>query len=478
MTLGKNHINIRLIFIGFSILGFFLVPALPILDGLPNDAKNTIACAALMVILWLSEAIPIPVTALLPIVLFPALGINPINDVTQSYGNPIVFLFFGGFTLALALEKWDLHKRIALNIIRYSGKGPNGILAGFMMSTAFLSMWISNTATAVIMLPIAISVIDLCKRDQIDGYKNFGVAMMLVIAYSANIGGMATLIGTPPNVVLKGLLESNYQIELTFSSWLMLGLPLSMGMLAATYFVIAHWLYPTKEKVSIASEIIKNQLSALGPVSGPEKKLAFVFLLTVLCWTFRLPINHLLDRDLLSDTNIAIGSALLLFVIPAKDQSFLMDWKTTQKLPWGILLLFGGGLALAAAMEKTGIVHLIGQQVSAYSGLNIIVLVLILSAIMLFMTELMSNVALCTVFVPMTFGIAEGFQASPLMLAIPVTLASSCAFMLPMGTPPNAIVFAGGYLRIKDMVRAGIFLNIIATLAIVGLCYFLVPILF
>lgn len=470
--------KLRVLSLLAAIITFILFLQYPIGD-FSDAARNTIACAALMIVLWLTEAMPIPVTALLPVVLFPVMDIMKLQEVTSIYGNPIVFLFMGGFTLALALERWDLHKRIALNIIRLTGTGAKGIMAGFMISTAFLSMWISNTATAVIMLPIAVSVIALVseKGRENKEHKNFALSLTLLIAYSANIGGMATLIGTPPNIVLKGLLESVYGIELSFSGWLIIGMPAAIILLAVTFLIIVFLIYPSRIKnFHHAGEIIRSRIHELGPMKRGEKYVMIIFLLTAAGWVFRLPINHLIGEDLLSDTNIAIGGALLLFIIPAdlKNNVWLMDWPVMSRLPWGILLLFGGGLALAGAMEQTGIISHIGNAVSGLQHLDLIWLVLILTAIMLFMTELMSNVALCTVFIPMVFGIAEGFGINMMSLAVPVTLASSCAFMLPMGTPPNAIVFAGGYIKISQMVKAGIFLNIIAILVIVLLSQFLV----
>ncbi|MFN6944775.1 MAG: SLC13 family permease [Cytophagaceae bacterium] len=463
---------IILAFTIFFIMQFLSPPAL-----LSPEGYKIVSCALLMIVLWLTEAIPIPAAALLPIVLFPVLGIDDIGNVAANYGNSIVFLFMGGFILALSLEKWGLHRRLALGIIGLTGGGPTGILVGFTIATAFLSMWISNTATAVIMLPMAISVMALVGTSSEAQSKNFFISLTLLIAYAANIGGMATLIGTPPNIVLKGLAETVLQKEIGFAEWLLVAFPISAVMLAVTFSIVVFVLYPSKlGKMEGLKGVIQNSYKELGPVGFEEKMVALVFLLTATGWMFRIPFNNLLQNDYLNDTNIALSGALLLFMIPAKgkESRFLMEWKDMVKLPWGILILFGGGLALAAAMEKTGIILAIGVWVGSLDITGGLVLIFIVTALMLFMTELMSNVALCTVFLPLVIGIANAFEMPAMHMLVPVTLASSCAFMLPMGTPPNAIVFASGNLRILDMVRAGLPLNLLSIVIIVLLSNWLV----
>ncbi|MFD0965201.1 SLC13 family permease [Pseudofulvibacter geojedonensis] len=439
-----------------------------------------LAVAIWMVVWWITEAVHIAVTALLPLLLFPLLKIMPIAEVGANYGSPIIFLFFGGFVLALALEKSNLHKRIALTIIKMTGTSPNKVVLGFMLATAFLSMWISNTASTVVMLPIAISVIKLLIHDA-DGFtkkdKNFALSVMLGIAFSANAGGIATIIGTPPNSVLIGLLENEYNIEISFLKWMSIGFPFSVLMVFFCYLVLVKWMFPCKGILfENSSELISSELSKIGKLSKQEKRVLTVFVLTVFLWMSRGLINNLLPELKLSDTVISIFSAISLFAIPLSwtKNSFVLDWKDTEKLSWGILLLFGGGLALANGMKESGIVDIVIQTI-ANSGLSVLLTVVVLIVLMLFMTELMSNVALVAVLAPVVAGIAIGLEIPLLHLLVPVTIASSCAFMLPMATPPNAIVFASGYVKVNQMVRAGVVLNTIAVLLLIGYYLLVIP---
>jgi solute carrier family 13 (sodium-dependent dicarboxylate transporter), member 2/3/5 len=461
---------------------FYLIPAPESLD--PN-AWKVISLAAWMVVWWISEAMPLTVTALLPMIGFPLMGIFPMAKATAPYANPIVFLFMGGFLIALAMEKRKLHTRIALNLIRLTGTHPNGIIMGFMVATGFLSMWISNTATAVMMLPIALSVIRLMEEGNQEmgemnskSFSNFSLALMLGIAYSANIGGTATIIGTPPNVVLVGYMEQFYGFTLDFSKYLMVGLPSAIVMMGITYWVLTHWLFPNGNEGKVGSgTIVNEQLVRLGKISRAEKIVALVFVCTALAWILRAPINLWIGTDLLNDTLIAMIGGLAMFVLPVnfKRGDFILQWDATRDLPWGILLLFGGGLALAQGMEETGIIQAVGVAVSDNETWSLWLLLLVLTSIMLFMTELMSNVALCVIFLPVVLGIADGLNLPPLLLAIPVTLASSYAFMMPVSTPPNAIVYSSGYIPMKSMVKAGLILNIIAIALLMIIAQTLVP---
>lgn len=470
-------------------LGLFLGPILfLIVLLLPTPLLNkegdaVIAVALWMVIWWISEAVSISVTALLPLLLFPLLDIMPIAEVGNNYGSPIIFLFFGGFVMALALEKVNLHRRIALNIIKITGTTPNKVVLGFMIATAALSMWISNTATAVVMLPIAMSVIKLLVDDS-DGFtqkdKNFSISVMLGIAFSANAGGIATVIGTPPNSILIGLLENEYQIEISFLKWMAFGLPFSIIMIALSYITLVHLIFPSKGLNFTASkEVIKNELEKLGPTAPKEKMVLVIFGVTVSLWIFRTLINAALPNLGLTDTMISIFAAIALFSIPfnLKKGDFILQWKDTEKLAWGILILFGGGLALANGMSVTGIVDRVSQAIAA-GNFSVSMTAGLLIVLMLFMTELMSNVALVAVLAPVVAGIAIGLGLPIVYLLIPVTMASSCAFMLPMATPPNAIVFASGFIEVKDMVKAGIILNLVAVLLLILLFEFIIPLLF
>ncbi len=460
----------------------------PILFGLALTFQNSaylnpvawqvLAVAIWMIIWWISEAAPMAVTALLPIILFPALGVFTLKMATAPYASPIIFLFMGGFLLALGLEEHGLHKRIALRLIKLTGTSANGIILGFMMATAFLSMWISNTATTIMMLPIALSVINLIKHDSLNekGFTNFSLALMLGIAYSANIGGLATIIGTPPNVVFVGYAQEILHTEIGFADWMMVGVPISVILLTLTYLLLTKVLHKNGlGKMNNAEKLINNELRLLGKWKKEEKMVAVIFGLTAFLWVFKTPLNNLIGVSLLNDTVTAMIGGVLMFVIPAdiKEKKQLLHWKATERLPWGILLLFGGGMTLAKAMEHAGLVDIIAQVI-AQNQLSMLLIFLILITVMLFMTELMSNVALATVFIPIVIAIAEGAQINPLLLSIPVAMAASCAFMMPISTPPNAIVFSSGHIKISQMVRVGIWLNILSVMVLLVAAFSLV----
>ena len=462
---------------------FFIFLQFLILDGLSSQAATVIALAAWMICWWITEAVSISVTALLPLVVFPLFDIMSMNEVGANYGSSIVFLFFGGFVLALALEKVNLHKRIALTIIHKTGTTPNRVILGFMIATAFMSMWISNTASTVVMLPIALSVIQLLVKS--DGVftkeeRHFSLSVMLGIAFSANAGGIATVIGTPPNSVLIGLLENEYNMEISFLKWMIIGLPFSATMIGIIYLVLTRWMFPNKGiEFASSNALIAQKLSDLGPTSPQEKHVLRIFALTVFLWVFRTLINSFFPSLGLSDTMISVGCAIALFSIPHqfKKGVFILKWEDTSRLAWGILILFGGGLALAKGMSTTGIVALITDGI-ANANLNVLLTVSLLILLMLFMTELMSNVALVAVLAPVVAGIAIGLEIPILYLLIPVTMASSCAFMLPMATPPNAIVFASGYVKVAQMARVGIFINLIAVALLILMYRFAIPLVF
>lgn len=462
------------IFLIFLNLPFELVSA-------KGDA--VIAVALWMLFWWITEAVSISVTALLPLLLFPLLKILPIADVGANYGSPIVFLFFGGFVMALALEKVNLHRRIALNIIRLTGTTPNKVVLGFMIATASLSMWISNTASTVVMLPIALSVIGLL-IDDANGFtkddQNFALSVMLGIAFSANAGGIATVIGTPPNSVMIGLLENEYNIQISFLKWMLMGLPFSALLITIIYLVLVKWMFPNRNlQFNASKEVIQSELQKLGPTSSKEKMVLVIFGITVFLWIFRTLINTIFPNLGLSDTMISIFAAIALFAIPynLKKGDFIIQWKDTSRLAWGILILFGGGLALAKGMSVSGIVDLVANGI-AQSDISILLTASLLILLMLFMTELMSNVALVAVLAPVVAGIAIGLGIPVLYLLIPVTMASSCAFMLPMATPPNAIVFASGYVKVPQMARVGVVLNLISVSLLILVFQFVVPLLF
>ncbi|MGB5190703.1 SLC13 family permease [Robiginitalea sp.] len=471
-------------------IGLLLGPAFFVVLNLTSDlipgypeANAVIATASWMIIWWITEAVSISVTALLPLLLFPLLGVMSLNDVGANYGSPIIFLFFGGFVLALALEKVNLHRRIALTIIHLTGTTPEKVILGFMIATASLSMWISNTASTVVMLPIALSVIQLLIQDA-DGFtkkdKNFALSVMLGIAFSANAGGIATVIGTPPNSVLIGLLENEYQIEISFLKWMTIGLPISIILIGISYLVLVKWMFPCRGlKFGASQSVIRDELRKLGPPGPREKMVLTIFGVTVFLWVFRTLINNWVPGLGLSDTAISMLAAISLFAIPfnLKKGEFILEWRDTTRLAWGILILFGGGLALARGMSASGIVDVVSGAIAS-AEVSIVFTAFLLILLMLFMTELMSNVALIAVLAPVVAGIAIGLNIPMLHLLIPVTIASSCAFMLPMATPPNAIVFASGYIKVHEMARVGVVLNLISVVLLVLIFQFVMPLLF
>lgn len=461
---------------------FFIILYLPF-ELVSEQGDKVIAVGVWMIVWWITEAVSISVSALLPLILFPLLKVMDIGDVGANYGSPIVFLFFGGFVMALALEKVNLHRRIALNIIRLTGTTPNKVVLGFMIATAALSMWISNTATTVVMLPIAMSVIGLLVNDA-DGFtksdQNFSLSVMLGIAFSANAGGIATVIGTPPNMVMVGLLENEYNIEISFFKWMLIGIPFSVTMITISYLVLTKWMFPNRElKFTASKDVINEELYKLGPMSGKEKMVLYIFGVTVALWIFRALINDIFPALNLNDTIISIFASVCLFALPynLKKGDFIIEWRDTSKLAWGILILFGGGLALAKGMSVSGIVDLVANAI-ATSDISILVMASLLIFLMLFMTEIMSNVALVAVLAPVVAGIAIGLEIPILYLLIPVTIASSCAFMLPMATPPNAIVFASGYVKVHEMARVGVILNLIAVGLLILMFQFVIPLVF
>lgn len=419
-----------------------------------------------MITWWITESAPIAVTALLPIILLPILKVFTVPQATAPYASPIIFLFMGGFFIALGLEEHNLHKRIALNLVRLIGTSANRIILGFMLATGFLSMWISNTASTIMMLPIAVTVVTLLKDTGADARKFhlFALALMLGIAYSANIGGMATIVGTPPTVVFVGYANELLDTEIDFSRWLLIGLPISGMLLFITYVILTKVMFRNNlGKIEAGEQLIKSEVKALGPMSKEEKLVTAIFSLTAFLWIFKMPINNLVGFSLLNDTSTAMIGGSLMFIAPTdfRTGKGLVPWDATKRLPWGILLLFGGGMTLAKAMETTGIIQVIADIVEQNPMSSLAVYVILIGS-MLFLTELMSNVALATVYIPVVIGIARGLEMDPLVLSIPVALAASCAFMMPISTPPNAIVFSSGHIRIKDMIRAGFLLNIIS----------------
>lgn len=454
-------------------------------EGMSSQAQAVLACTLWISTWWITEAIPIPATSLLPIVLFPLTGALEIGEATSSYGDPTIFLFMGGFMIALTMEKWNLHKRIALTIISWVGTQPSRLLLGSMIATGFLSMWISNTATAMMMVPIgmaitahvAASLKDNPSIDTSPGKFPFGTAMMLGIAYSASIGGLGTLIGTPPNAIFAAQVKKIFGVEISFASWMLVGVPLVILLLGVTWFYLVKIAYPTPIKdLPGGKAIIQKEKSSLGSTTFEEKAVFTVFVLTALAWITRdLILKNFIPG--IDDTIIAIGAAVILFLIPARNHpgTFILDWNTAKNLPWGILLLFGGGLAIAAGITGSGLDKWIGQQLIMLEGMNFILILLLVTTLVIFLTEITSNTATATMMYPIMASFAAALGVHPYPLMVAAGLAASCAFMLPVATPPNAVVFGSGSVRIDDMARTGFWLNLLSILVITIVVYFLLP---
>lgn len=455
-----------------------LTLVLPAPEGMSDAGWAAAGLMLLMATWWSTEAIPIPATALLPIVLVPALGLGTVNEATAPYAHPIIFLFLGGFTLGLAMQRWDLHRRIALLTLRSVGDQPKRQIAGFMIATAFLSMWVSNTATSIMMLPIGLSVIGMMGGEDSDGQRRYATALLLAIAYSASIGGIATLIGTPPNALLAAYLNESQGISIGFAQWMLIGVPVTLGMLALT------WWWLTRRNFGLSSQgdsgaLIRSELAALGPLKKGEKLVAVVFVTTAAAWIFRPLLSGTL-MPWLSDTGIAIAAAVAMFLIPvnAKERTFLLDWETARGIPWGVLLLFGGGLAMAAVISSSGLAEWIAESLSVAGHLPVVVMMVLVAGVIIFLTEVTSNTATAAAFLPLLGALAMSQGVSPLLLTVPAAIAASCAFMMPVATPPNAIVFSSGHMKIQDMIRAGFALNLMGIVVVTLASYFLLGLVF
>lgn len=450
--------------------------------GVDANAAKVLAVAALMITWWVTEALPMPVVALLPLILFPLFKISTIKATAPLYANEVIFLFMGGFMLGLAIEKWNLHRRIALNIVRVTGTSGNKIVLGFILATGLLSMWLSNTATTMMMFPIALSVIHVMKENNNAGnIKNFSLTIMLAIAYASNFGGIATIVGTPPNFAYVGHIREQFKYEISFANWMFLCTPIAILLLLSLYWVMVKWLFPNNIKSDAATkQLIKNELNSLGPLSVAEKRVMLIFIATALLWIFRDLLNKMQGMVKLDDTMIAMLCAVALFICPSgsKDEhnDALLEWDDTSKMAWGILLLFGGGIALANALENAGLIQQLGQWLAQFSG-NGFLLVLIITLVTIFLSEVMSNIAQVIVFAPVVSSLAVALHINPLLLGIPMTLAASCASMLPMGTPPNAIVFASGHIKLRQMTKAGFVMNMVSVILITLFSWFLLPLL-
>ena len=460
---------------------------LPLPTGMSPDALIVAAVACLMAIWWISEAVPIAATALLPIVLFPLLGVMSTAATTSAYANHLIYLFMGGFLIAVTMQKWNLHRRIAMHTLKRVGVSPNRMILGFMLATAMLSMWISNTATAMMMLPIAMAVINQVELlesaietgtdTEVKMKSNFGVCLMLGIAYSASIGGAATLIGTPPNAILAGMAEKLYGQTISFAGWLAFGLPLSAIMLSLTWLYLTRIAYPLRATALPGVEkLIDQELDQLGPIKREEQWVLGVFMAVSSAWIAR----GFIDSPALSmvtDASIAMAGALLLFIIPSNlaNKEFLLDWKTAAGIPWDIIILFGGGFALAQGFIDSGLSLWIADQLSMLEGSSLFTMIAVVTLTVIFLTEITSNTATATLMIPVLGAVAVAIGVHPYSLIVPAAVAASFAFMLPVATPPNAIVFSSRFVTIPQMAKTGFWLNLLAVGLISLGVYFLLP---
>lgn len=473
MKISKKKIGLVLGPILFALVMLFFNP-----ENLNPDAKSILASTIWIAIWWITECVPISVTALLPIVLFPLTGGLDIKSTTASYGHNLVFLFVGGFIIALAIEKWNLHKRVALSIIKFTGTKKSRIILGFMIATAVLSMFISNTATTIMILPVGMAIISKVSESN-NSYENinFGKSLMIAIAYSASIGGMATLIGTPPNMIFAGVVKESYGIEIGMLEWSKFGLPVSLFLLIICWIYLTKVAFSFEDKNQISGkQEINNQLKKLGKFSNEELKVSVIFGLTAFSWIFRKQLVKIIP--FLDDTIIAISFAIVLFIIPDKKNKPLLNWEDTIKLPWGILLLFGGGMAIASAFGKSGLALWIANLLSTMNGVSLFLLILIIVVSINLLTELTSNMATTAMLLPVLVTMALAINVHPYFLLVSATLAASCAFMLPVATPPNAIVFGSGLLKIEDMFKKGIWMNLFSVIVISLIVYYILPYVF
>lgn len=477
--IGLKNANM-LIGVGLFTLIFFL----PAPEGMGESAWNLAAVIVLLAYWWSSEALPVPITSLLPIVMFPTFAITTINEATAPYAAPTIFLLMGGFIMATGLAKWNLHRRIALNVLVRVGNNPTALIGGFMAVTAMVSMWISNTASTLMMLPIALSLASEIVKERDAKTNGFILCLVLGVAYGANIGGFGTPIGTPPNLLVVAFMKENYGIDVNFLSWMMFGVPATLVMLPIACLVLTKWAYPFDlAENSIAQDMLSDELKEMGPMSAPEKRMAMTFALIACCWIFRTPVQKNLETMLwLSDALIAVAGAMFMFIIPSgsdhEKHSKLLDWKTADTIPWGVLLLFGGGLSLAAAVKSTGLAVWIGNELAIIGAYDLIFIMFILVSLVVFLTELTSNTATVATLLPILGALAIATGIDPMLLFVPVAVSASCAFMLPVATAPNAVIFSSGEVTISQMATAGFKLNLFAIFAITGLSYLLVPVIF
>ncbi|MEX2574344.1 MAG: SLC13 family permease [Balneolaceae bacterium] len=473
------------LFLGFIL--FIVILILPTPETLSPEGKYVGAVAILMAVWWISESLPIAAVALIPIALFPLFGVMPTNEVTAQYGNHIIYLFMGGFFIAVTMERWNLHRRIALTIIKIVGVGPSNIILGFMIASAFLSMWVSNTATAMMMVPIGLAVIkqtvDLINErgmshiDTRPQHFNFAIALMLGIAYGCSVGGVGTIIGTPPNTVFVGVVDTMFGETISFLGWMSFGIPLVLVMLAITWAYLVYFAFPLKIKtLPGGTAFIDKELRKLGKMGREEIRILTVFILVAMAWIARGFVD-IEGLEYVNDSSIAMMGALALFTIPSdfKKGIYLLDWETAVRIPWGVIVLFGGGLALAHGFTETGLAEWIAQSMLFLEGTHIFLILLAVTGLTIILTEMTSNTATSTMLMPILASMGIAMTLHPYGLMVAATIAASFAFMLPVATPPNAVVFGSSFLTIPQMARAGLWLNLIGIIVIALFSYLLLP---
>lgn len=448
--------------------------------NLSPEAWDVVAIIGLMAVWWATEALPVPATSMLPLVLLPMMGVSTAREASNPYTDPVIFLLLGGFIAAMAMQRWGLHRRIALNILKRAGGHPASLIAGFMIASALLSMWISNTATTLMMVPIALSVAETVLGEKAFGHR-FTIALLIGCAWSASIGGLGTIIGTPPNAFVVAFMEQESGVSISFLEWMLFGVPVVAVMIPAAWFVLTKIAFPfSADEARGGDEVVAKELSELPDISAAEKRVSIVFASMALAWISVLAIRKIPGFEGFSNMVVAVSGALAMFLIPAKtgDGERLLDWDYAVKLPWGVLLLFGGGLSLAAAIKKTGLAVWIGEGLAVLSGAPLVLLILAIVGLVIFLTELTSNTATTAALVPVLAAVAAVGNIDPLMLAAPTAMAASCAFMLPVATAPNAVIYSSGHVTIPTLARAGLWLNVIGTFLVTAMCYALLPIVF
>ncbi|WP_286829700.1 MULTISPECIES: SLC13 family permease [Kordiimonas] len=481
----------------YQTIGLFLGPLLFLAvmlsappAALSADAWSVVALAVLMATWWATEAIPVPATSLLPLVMLPLLGAASSSEASLPYAKPVIFLLLGGFIAAMGMQKWDLHRRIALNILARVGDHPAALIAGFMAASALLSMWISNTATTLMIVPIALTVAQTILKEKATGHR-FTIALLIGCAWAASIGGLGTYIGTPPNLFVKAFIQQSTGREILFIEWMAFAIPVVLTMVPLAWLVLTKICFPFDAKLARGgAEVVQTELQAMGRITTPEKRVAVVMTCMALLWSFR---QVLVDTQWLtdlmpfvarmSDMHIAVAAGLAMFLIPAgggeaNKHKALLSWESAVELPWGVILLFGGGLSLAAAIQATGLAVWLGNHMVGLSGAHLFVIMLVIVGMVIFLTELTSNTATTAALVPVLGALATSADIDPIMLAAPTAMAASCAFMLPVATGPNAVIFSTGQLHVPDMMRAGLWLNVIGTFVVAALCYSLLPMVF